>query len=374
MDSTTKVQHYVERAKECGMKALAFAEHGNVFEWTHKKRSIEAAGMKYIHASEVYVTETLDKKVRDNYHFVLIAKNSNGVEELNHLLSHEVASNRDDGHFYYVPRITLDELFNTSDDIIITTACLGTILHNGSIELQKEFIKFALNNKDRVFLEIQHHNVEDQINYNKKLYQISKRTGLRLIAGTDTHSLNELHAKSRIVLQRAKNTYFANEEGWDLTFKTYDELVSAYRKQDSLPMEVVLQAIENTNVVADMVEEFELDTSFKYPDLYDNPEKLFMEKIKKGLNKKKAQLTPEVAERIKREVKVYRDLGVIDYILLENELKAYCREVGIPYGYGRGSVTGSYIAYLLEVTHMDSIRHNLIFERFLNPERVTIAD
>ena len=127
IDSVTKFKSYVEYAKELGMTALAFSEHGNIFEWYHKKQEIEKAGMKYIHACECYISENLEK-VRDNYHCVLIAKNFEGFKELNKLISQSF--NRNDGHFYYVPRISFNELINTSDNIVITSACLGGILNN----------------------------------------------------------------------------------------------------------------------------------------------------------------------------------------------------------------------------------------------------
>lgn len=106
IDSITDYRLYIEKAQSLGMKAMAFTEHGNVFSWLHKKEEIEKAGMKYIHGIEAYITETLDEKVRDNYHCVMLAKNYDGVKEINRLSS--ASFNRDDGHFYYAPRILFD--------------------------------------------------------------------------------------------------------------------------------------------------------------------------------------------------------------------------------------------------------------------------
>lgn len=110
IDSVTKYQEYIDAAKECGMASLGFSEHGSVFEWYHKKKSVEAAGMKYIHAAEVYLTATLDEKVRDNFHCVLAAKNYDGFLELNSLISKSFSRADGDNHFYYVPRISFEEL------------------------------------------------------------------------------------------------------------------------------------------------------------------------------------------------------------------------------------------------------------------------
>lgn len=377
VDSVTKYHEYVDYAASLNMKAMAFAEHGCIFEWIHKKQKIEAAGMKYIHACEAYLTEdtNADDKHRDNYHCVLIAKNYDGVKELNKMVSKSF--DRSDQHYYYTPRITFDELFATSDNIIVTTACLGGVLNKGNSETKKRFMKFLLANKDRCFLEVQHHNCADQISYNKKLYAISQKTGIPLIAGTDTHCLNDEHVEGRKILQKSKNVFFSDEDDWDLTFKTYDELVDAYKKQGSLPESVYLQAIENTNVMADMIEPFELDYSHKYPKLYDDSEKAIKQKIVAGIKKRgvdKYDNLDEYKKKIAYELDTYKHNGAIDFLLLEEDYKTALKKQGVSYGYSRGSVSGSVIAYLLGITEVDSIKYNLNFERFMNKERISLAD
>ena len=348
LDSVTKFDSYVEKAKKLGMTALAFSEHGNIFEWKHKKDAVEKAGMKYIHACEAYVTKSLQEKTRDNYHVVLIAKNFDGVLELNELMSYKKAYNRDDGHFYYNPRITYAELKNTSDNIIITSACLGSILNSDDKELKIDFVKFMQKNKHRCFLEIQHHNVKDQINYNKLLYKLHKKTEIPLIAGTDTHNLNEDKAEARIVLQKAKKIHFGNEDGWDLNFHSYDELIELYKKQNSLNLGIIKEAIENTNVMANMIEEFELDKSNKYPNIYDNPEEVFKQKIAESL-KNKPQIIEKygydlVKDRVNEEFKVYKKTGSIEFMLYQLSLREWEWKNNIYCGYSRGSISGSFIA------------------------------
>lgn len=359
------------------MSAFAFSEHGNVFSFVHKKEEIEKASMKYIHAIEAYITETLDEKIRDNYHCILIAKNYEGVLEINRLSSNSF--NRNDGHFYYMPRISFEELIHTSNNIIITTACLGGILHNGTSSIKDKFIKFLSQNAHRCFLEIQHHNdsKEDQKKYNQYLYQLSKQINVPLVAGTDTHALNEEHLEGRQLLQKAKDVRFADEEAWDMTFKSYDELVAAYVKQDALPLDVVLKAIENTNRIADMVEEFKLDRSYKYPHLWDDPEGTFRRKIEEGIKRRKVDSYPNYQEylnRIEEELEAYRHNGAIDFMLLMEDIIAWCTKNDIQVGYGRGSCNGSVIAWLLGITEMDSIKHKLNFQRFMNIERVSLSD
>lgn len=376
IDSVTKYDDYIEKVKECGMTAMAFTEHGSVFSWVNKKRHIEAAGMKYIHGEEFYVTETLEAKIRDNYHVCLYAKNFDGVLELNQLSSN--AFNRTDNHFYYAPRISIDELLGTSDNILVSTACLGGILHNGTDAIKDQFITFLSQNKHRCFLEIQHHNEPEQKVYNQYLWELSKSIDVPLIVGTDTHALNAEHLEGRRMLQKAKNVNFANEDAWDLTFKTsLDELMDAFRLQDSLPEHIVRAAIEETNVLADMVEEFTLDETYKYPHLWADSEGTFLQKIQDGIKRRGVDKYPnyqEYLDRIDHELEAYRHNGAIDFMLLMEDILDWCSHNDIQVGYGRGSVNGSVIAWLLGITEMDSIKHKLNFERFMNTERVSLSD
>lgn len=376
IDSVTKYGEYIAKAQELGMKAMAFSEHGSVFEWWHKKSAIEAAKMKYIHAVEAYLTATIDEKVRDNYHCVLLAKNYEGFLELNQLVSNSF--NRKDNHFYYAPRVTFEELFSTSDNILVTTACVGGVFGKGDEGTQRIFLDFMARNKHRCFFEIGHHIDPKQVAYNQKMFELSQQTGIPLIAGTDTHVLNEEHEKGRSILQVSKNIRFDGEERWDLKFKSYEELVNAYRKQGSLPEAVYMQAIENTNVMADMVEEFELDRGTKYPHIYENPDETFREKVNASIHTHPYALQyhseDELRQVVDEEFKVYQATQSIDFMLLQTYLREWEKENGIQCGYGRGSVSGSMIAYLLGITQMDSMRFGLNFFRFMNPSRVTNAD
>lgn len=376
IDSVTKFGEYIEKAASLGMKTLGFSEHGSVFAWLDKKDAIEKAGMKYIHACEVYVTASLEEKIRDNMHCVLIARDYGGLLELNRMIS--ASFDRNDGHFYYVPRITMDELFGTSDHIIVTTACVGGILNKGTEADQAAMLDFCQRNKDRCFLEIGHHIDQKQVEYNERMLTYSQERGIRLIAGTDTHALNRQHERGRTILQQSKNIHFDGEENWNLQFLSYEELVAEYRRQGSLPEDVYLKAIENTNVMADMISEYEIDTSIKYPHIYDNPEETFVRKIEEAVASHpyaaKNHSDDEIEKRIKEEFEVYKTVGSIDFMLLEVYMREWERQNGIQCGYGRGSVSGSFIAYLLGITQMDSIKYDLNFFRFQNPSRVTCAD
>lgn len=387
IDSVTKYNEYVDYAASLGMKALAFSEHGNIFEWYHKKCAIEDKGMKYIHACEVYVTESLvdsnSKRIRDNYHCLLIALNFDGFKELNKLVSRSFNRAKtnivgDEEHFYYYPRITFDELISTSNNIVISTACIGSILGKGNDELKNRYIKFLFANKHRCFLEIQPHLTSIQIEYNKYLYRLHKKLDIPLVACTDTHALNDTHVKGRKILQQSKDIHFDDEDGWDLTFKTYDELVDLFTKQNAIPLTDVLEAIENTNKIANLVKPFELDRNTKYPKIYNNSEKVFKRKINEAYKTHKYLKSRypfnQVKQRLNNEMEVYKKTKSIDFMLLQNYIREWERENDIQCGYGRGSVTGSEIAYTLGITQMDSMKFDLNFFRFMNPSRVTNAD
>ena len=376
VDSVTKYKEYVDRASELGMKAMAFSEHGSVFEWLHKKDYIESKGMKYIHACEVYVTAFPEEKIRDNMHCVLIAKNYDGFKELNRMISKSF--NRSDNHFYFTPRIYLDELFDTSDNIIITSACIGGIIAKSSEIIRQKILEFMSKHSYRCYLEIQHHKDQSQCLYNQELIKYSITFGIPLIAGTDTHALNPNHVKGRHILQISKGVKFAGEENWDLTFKSYDELVKAYEEQNSISSEYYITAIENTNKMADMIEPFALDRNTKYPKLYDNPleayKKAIVEACKNNKYIRSRYSQKEIVDTIKDELEVYKATKSIDFMMLEVFMRTWEKEHGIECGYGRGSVSGSFVAYLLGITQMDSKKFNLNLFRFMNPSRVTNAD
>lgn len=376
IDSVTPYDQYIDKAHELGMEAMAFSEHGSVLGWVKKKLHMEELGMKYIHAEEFYLTNTLDEKVRDNYHCLLIAKNYAGVLELNKLSSKSF--NRDNNSFYYVPRITIEDVKNTSDNIIVSTACLGGVLNKAPEPIRQDFFYWLRRHPDRCFLEIQPHISAEQKRYNQALWALSKRSGLRLLMCTDTHALNAEHVEGRKILQKAKNIHFDGEDEFYLEMLSYDELVALCKIQNALPMEVYLDAIEMTNVVADMVEPFELDYSYKYPHLWgDDSEQVLRAKIAEGIKWRGVDKLPnyqEYLDRIEYEMKAYIHNGAIDFMLLMEDIIAWCKTQDILVGYGRGSCNGSVIAYLLGITEMDSIKHGLNFERFMNTERVSLSD
>lgn len=448
LDSCTNYKLYVDKAVELGQKAICFTEHGNIYNNIEKKMYANSKGLKYLHGVEVYLTAALEPKQRDNYHTILIAKNFEGIKEINTLVDLSTQSD----HMYYKPRITFDEFFNISDNVIKISACLAsplskypnfigklvdekiaeleknketeanrlytelnseaarnqliediTIIHNTSYEiyveqcieksnnafdLQIEEAKSELENAKIVYdklmktydyYEIQPHvKSMDQIRYNKMLYEASKKYNKPLIAGTDTHSIDSYKAECRSILQKAKHIEFSNEDEFDLTYKSYDELVDMFKQQGSLPMNVVLEAIENTNRMADSVTDYELDTAFKYPILYDNEEEVFVERIYRmyheKLDKGIIQPDPRYEENIKEELRVFKKIGMVGFMLFMSELVCWCWDNCIPIGFCRGSVGGSTIAYLTDIIDVNPVVWNTVFSRFANEDRKEIGD
>lgn len=384
MDSTANYEDYVLRAKELGMTAIAFSEHGNVYQWIKKKQFCDKHKIKYIHGQEFYMTTDLNQQKREAFHVGLYARNWEGVKELNKLSS--IAFNgkgkqwSEGQHYYYRPRISLDELFATSDNIIITTACVASILWEKRNE--KEIIEKILNwlskNKHRCFLEIQHHNFEEQIEYNKLLYKWSKEYDLKLITGTDTHVLDKDDLELRLIMQSSKGVSASMENNLDLSFPSYDTLVGSYKKQNSLPIDIVEEAIRNTLLLEEMCEEWELDFSHKYPKISDNPKRDLLLRIKNGIKERKIDSFPnekmkEYQDMIKEEFNIFEKLGMLDYIILVDNIKLYALENDIPIS-PRGSCNGSLIFWVLGITDVDSIKFGLPFFRFCNPDRVSLGD
>lgn len=399
LDSCTNFKLYVDKAKELGQFAICFTEHGNCYDWIEKKEYCEEQGIKYLHGVEAYLTKELfeypeipdewyeahlgcdaketqeelsefleknKKKVRDNYHTILIARNYEGVKEINSLLD---KSTQDD-HFYYKNRISFDEFKNISDNVIKISACLASPLNKLRDETLIPYYDY---------LEIQPHvNSEEQKEYNQWLYQMAIKYNKPLIAGTDTHSLNKYKAECRSILQKAKHIVFTNEDEFDLTYKSYDELIDMFKMQGALPEEVYLEAIENTNKMAESVETFELDKSFKYAKCYDDDEAVlkqrvnesYKDKVRRGVIKK----DPQYSINVKEEFRVFKKIGMLGFMLFMSDLVRWCWANGIPIGYCRGSVGGSTIAYLTDIIDVDPVVWHTVFSRFANEDRKELGD
>lgn len=375
LDSCTKYQEYVELAKRDGAKALSISEHGKPMNWTEKWAACKEAGLRYIHSVEIYLTESLTPKVRDNYHTVLMAKNMDGVRELNELIS----LSSDPEHFYYTNRISFDEFLSLSDNIISTSACLASPLNR----LPEDHPMYRKLVEKYDFLEVQAHHHPDQVAFNQRLARLAAAFNKPLIAGTDTHSSSQYKAQCRAILLAAKHQSYGDEDSFDLTYKTYDELEEMFRTQGALSEEEYRAAIENTNRLYDMTEDIELDTSIKYPILYGSREadsqmfsqtveRMFKDKCETGI------IPPEQVEAfriaIDEEMRVFQKLHMDGFMLSMSELITWCKSHDMALGIARGSVGGSRIAYVTDVTDLNPETWHTVFSRFCNEDREEIGD
>lgn len=372
LDSVTKFKDYVDMAVENNMKSISCTNHGNIYKWIERVLYCKEKGIKYLHGCEVYLTQTHEEKIRDNYHTVLIAKNKEGVKELNTLVG--TATKKD--HTYYKPRLSFEEFLNISDNVIKISACLQSPLNR----FNKENYIYNKIAKHYDYYEIQYHDCDEQREYNYYLYQLSIKNNIPLIVGTDTHSSTKYKAECRTMRQYSKNITFENEDEFDLTFKNYEQLLEMFDIQNgNIPKEVLLQAIENTNVMADSCEEIELDTSFKYPILSNNDEetlkqrvnKMYLDKVEKGIIDRDNE---QYLINLREEFRVLKKIGMISFMLFMSEMIEWCEQNGIPTCPCRGSVGGSTLAYVTGITDVDPIKWNTYFSRFANEDRKEIGD
>lgn len=375
LDSCSKFSEYVDLAKAQGMKAIASTEHGLPRGWVEKKDYCDSKGIRFIFGVETYITYDLSAKVRDNMHTVLLAKNIDGFREINRLMG--LATQPD--HFYYAPRISVDDFLAISPNVIKISACMASPL-NRLEPTDPRYLEIA---RHYDYLEVQHHNVPAQAAYNRRLLQLSKQLGIPLIAGTDTHSSSAYKAEGRALLMKYKEQSYADEEGWDLVWKTEDELVEAFEIQDALPRNAYMEAISNTNVMAESVEDWSLDKRPKYPVLYGSPEadekklhevtwQLLDEKIASGVIPKEQE--EEFRRDIADEFDAFHQTNMSGFMLSMHEIVGWCRNTGKPIGPSRGSVSGSRVAYVTEITDLNPVQFHTSFSRFCNKDRVSLAD
>lgn len=390
LDSATNYKDYIDKAVELGQKAIGFSEHGNIYGWVNKYLYCKEKGIKYLHGIEIYLTQTLDgeEKIRDNYHTILIAKNQEGFKEINQLF---FLSTRPD-HIYYKPRLSFDEFLNISDNVIKISACMQSPLwkfyqliktqaDNNTDNTQNKEIYWKLA-QHYDYYEIQYHNMQEQKEFNQLLYIMANKFNKPLIVGTDTHSLNNYKAECRTILQYGKTdgVWGDSENECDLTYKTYNELVNEFKIQDSLPMDIILKAIDNTNAMADNIEELEFDTKDKYPLLYgDKDEEVFWNVLRTKYKEKvdRGEIDPnnsKYAENIKEEMRVFKKVNMVGFMLFMSEIMSWAKDNGIATGISRGSCGGSTVAYISDITDIDPVKWNTVFSRFCNEYRVEAGD
>jgi DNA polymerase-3 subunit alpha len=385
LDGAISLDRLINFGKENNFKSLAITDHGNVFGAVKFFQKAKKAGIKPILGMEAYLTEDAQVKSVDNkyYHLVLLVQNKVGYRNLCKL----IALSYQEG-FYFKPRIDYRMLAKHSEGLIATTACLGghipKLLMNNQPQLVDERVDWYLNTfgKERFYLEIQPEDQTEQKILNQKIYELSAARDLSLIATGDCHYVNaEDRLAHEAMLSLQTHDTLDNPDRYSfgdcrVHIRTADDMLALFPEHED--------AIWNTGKIADMCEfDFETDKlffpKFEIPDSH-TPETFFKELCQQGLQQLKdkqlimADREAEYDARLEEEVLLISKMGFVGYFLIVSDFIRWARAQGIPVGPGRGSAAGSLASWALQITNIDPLRYNLLFERFLNPERVSMPD
>ena len=383
LDGSNKINEYVARVKELGMNSAAITDHGVMFGCIDFYRAAKAAGIKPILGCEVYVApgSRFDREIGQAedryYHLVLLAENNHGYENLMKIVSKAFV----DG-FYYKPRVDMDLLQEYHEGIIALSACLaGEVAKNITRGMYEEAKSAALRyekifGKGNFFLELQDHGIPQQQRVNQQLLRMSQETGIALVATNDVHYTYDTDAEAHDILLCVQTRKLLSDEnrmryeGGQYYVKSPEEMAELFP--------YIPEALENTQKIADRCEvEIEFGVTklpkFDVPAPYTSWE--YLNKLcYDGLKERYSGDLTELEKRLEYELGVIKTMGYVDYFLIVWDFIRFSRDHDIMVGPGRGSAAGSLVSYTLGITKLDPIKYNLLFERFLNPERVSMPD
>ena len=383
LDGSNKINEYVARVKELGMNSAAITDHGVMFGCIDFYRAAKAAGIKPILGCEVYVApgSRFDREIGQAedryYHLVLLAENNHGYENLMKIVSKAFV----DG-FYYKPRVDMDLLQEYHEGIIALSACLaGEVAKNITRGMYEEAKSAALRyekifGKGNFFLELQDHGIPQQQRVNQQLLRMSQETGIALVATNDVHYTYDTDAEAHDILLCVQTRKLLSDEnrmryeGGQYYVKSPEEMAELFP--------YIPEALENTQKIADRCEvEIEFGVTklpkFDVPAPYNSWE--YLNKLcYDGLKERYSGDLTELEKRLEYELGVIKTMGYVDYFLIVWDFIRFARDQDIMVGPGRGSAAGSLVSYTLGITKLDPIKYNLLFERFLNPERVSMPD
>lgn len=380
LDGFTKIRDLPQRAKDLGMNAVALTDHGNMYGTIQFYKACKAAGIKPILGCEVYVTHqprSVQERSNRRFHLVLLAENMEGYENLMRITSEGYVSG-----FYYKPRVDYQVLRQYSKGIIATSACLGGEVQyhllQGSYQKAKEAAQTYLDifGRDNFFLELQDHGIREQKEVNIDLIRLAKEMDLDLICSNDVHYLKKEDADPHDVLLCIQTASTLEEES-RMRFPTKEfYLKSPEEMRDLFPN--LPQALENTQKIADRCQvDLEFHKlhlpHFDLPEGYTNVEYL-RELAEEGIASRYQTITQEIKDRLEYELETIIEMGYTDYFLIVWDFIRYAKDNKIEVGPGRGSAAGSIVSYALGIIDVDPLKFGLLFERFLNPERVSMPD
>ena len=387
LDGTSKIKDLIKKAKANNMPALAVTDHGVMYGALELYRSAKAEGIKPIIGCESYIVNSdhNDKSVRNPlYHLILLAKNDQGYINLSKIVTESNLNG-----FYYKPRISKDFLKKHSSGLIALTACLGGEVPNtilkGNYEQAREVAELYKSIfKEDFYLEVQDHGIAEEKSVNPLMVKLAKDLKLKLVATNDSHFTNKEDAIAQdamLCLQTNKlvkdypRMHFTGTEylknGLEM-FNLFSDQLDESSKREA----VLISPLE----IAEKVEDYKIlsDTFIRLPEFPlpegSTKEKYLSELVWSGIKRRYSAITKEIEERTKYELEIIFNLGYANYFLIVWDFIKFAKDHKIAVGPGRGSAAGSIVAYALNITDIDPLRYNLIFERFLNPERKSLPD
>ena len=384
LDGLPKIDQLLDRVKELGMDSVALTDHGVLYGAVEFYKKAKQKGIKPIIGCEIYTAfERMDQK-RPNiddkkYHLILLAKNEEGYKNLVQLVTKAHLEG-----FYYKPRVDDKLLAKHSKGLVALSGCLAgripRLIQSKNFEQAQTLAQKYQDifGKDNFYLEIQHHpNIPKQKTTNDELINISKKYGIPLVATNDTHYLKSEDAEAQDILMLINTGANPNDperitiKSDDFSLRSSEEMEQAFKH--------VPEAIENTQKIAQACN-FELELGkiklpcFEVPN-GKTPDEYLEELCKKGLEKRfKDSMNKEITDRLNYEISIIKQTGFASYFLIVQDFVNWAKQQRIVVGPGRGSAPGSLVSYLLNITNVDPIKNNLLFERFLNPERISMPD
>ena len=382
LDGFSRIKNLVNRAKELNMSAVAITDHGCMFGAIDFFKVAKKEGIKPIIGCEVYTAPRGMKDKDPNFdksqgHLILLAKDTTGYQNLIKLVSAAYVQG-----FYYKPRVDIDEIKKHSEGIIALSACLAgdvsQALMNRNYDKAKNIaLKYKeIFGEENYYLEIQDHNLPEQKEVNRELIRLSKEIGVGLVATNDVHYVRKEDSKIHDILMCIQMGKTVNDPA-RMRFGS-DEFYLKSREEMEAIFPEVQEALDNTSKIAQMCNvEFDFNTihlpQYDVPDGYTPQEYLRMLCFK-GLKERYKKPSQEILDRLEYELGVIEKMGYVEYFLITWDFINFARENSIMVGPGRGSAAGSIVSYTLYITDIDPIKYSLLFERFLNPERVSMPD
>ncbi len=382
LDGACRIKELVERARELDMPALAITDHGVLYGAVDFYREAQKQGIKPIIGCEVYVAarSRLDRDARldaNQYHLVLLCRDETGYRNLVQLVTRAYLEG-----FYYKPRVDHELLQQYSAGLMALSGCVGGEIpqlilagrHNEALQLAVQYQSWF--GQGNFYLELQNHGMPEEQVVNKALIEISQKTGIPLVATNDVHYIRKHDAQVHDVLLCIQTGTVVSDEqrlrfpGSEFYLKTGQEMADLFAAQP--------EALTNTLAIAERCNfDFQFET-FHLP-YYDIPQGFTPEEYLSKLSwecfkKKYPAPTPELVERLEYELRVINEMGFAAYFLIVQDLVNWAKNNGVPVGPGRGSAAGSLVSYVLGITSVDPLAYDLLFERFLNPERVSMPD